>query len=469
MNLRARLALTLGLLSAVASVAVAVVGYGVARDQLAFQIDTSLTSFVDGHKANGGIEARSECDRAQRYNQPGVNDGNDGVGGAPGGRGRGGPGVQDEFDVAGAVMQCFDLDGTVVGSTASVPLPVSADDIAIAKGDKVSGLLRTAGTDDKAYRIVTMRVAGVGGLQVARSLEEAESVLGSLRVRLALLALAAIVGAVLTGWFLARRISRPVTGLAAVAEDIAASGRLDRDVPVAPGADETARLSRAFATMVDALRRSRDQQQQLVQDAGHELRTPLTSARTNINTLRRHKDLPAEQREQILADVDVELRELTAMANELVALAMDPGDDEPQQQVDLAEIAGRAVERSRRRSQRTIVTSFVPSPVVGRPRQLRRAIDNLLDNANKFSSPDGTIEVTVVDGRLQVRDHGPGIPPADLPHVFDRFYRSTASRTLPGSGLGLAIVQATMANHGGRALAANHPEGGAVLTLELLD
>jgi len=464
-NLRARLALTLGLLSAVASVAVAVVGYGVARDQLSRQIDTSLTTFVEGHRANDGVEARSECDRTQRYGQPDGADGDlDSDDGKPG---RGGQGVQDEFDVAGAVMQCFKMDGTVLGSTAIVPLPVSADDLAIARGEKPSGLLRTAGTDDRAYRIVTMRVAGVGGLQVARSLEEAESVLGSLRWRLALLALTAIVGAVLTGWFVARRISRPVTGLAAVAEDIAASGRLDRDVPVAPGADETARLGRAFATMVDALRRSRDQQQQLVQDAGHELRTPLTSARTNINTLRRHKDLPVEQREQILSDVDVELRELTALANELVALAMDAGDDEPQQQVDLADIAGRAVERARRRSQRPIVTSFAPSPVVGRPRQLRRAIDNLLDNATKFSPPDGAIEVSVVDGRLQVRDHGPGIAPADLPHVFDRFYRSTASRTLPGSGLGLAIVQATMVNHGGRALAANHPEGGAVLTLEL--
>lgn len=463
-NLRARLALTLGILSAVASGAVALAGHGVARGQMERQIDESLVSFYDGHKDNDGAAARDECERTKdRFT-------GEAVAAAPGGRRQGpgrGPDEAEEFDIAGAVMQCFDLDGVVQGSTALVPLDVTAYDLAVARGEAPSGQLRTVAAQEDGYRVMTMRVDGVGGLQVARSLEESESLLGLLRIRLALLALVATAGAVLTGWFVARHISRPVVGLAAVAEDIAASGRLDREIPVVPGRDETARLSRAFATMVDALRRSRDQQQQLVQDAGHELRTPLTSARTNIHTLRRHPDLPPEQREQILGDVDMELRELTALSNELVALAMDAGDDEPEQHVDLAEIASRAVERARRRSQRPFVTAFTPSPVVGRPRQLRRAVDNLLDNANKFSPPDAPIEVTVADGRLQVRDHGPGIPPGDLPHVFDRFYRSTASRSLPGSGLGLAIVQATMDAHGGRATAANHPEGGAVLTLEL--
>lgn len=465
MNLRARLALTLGVLSAVASGAVALAGHGVARGQVERQIDESLVSFYEGHKGNDGAEARDECERTKdRFT--GVPAAAALEGKRPGG-GHGPDDEPEEFDIAGAVMQCFDLFGTVQGSTAVVPLEVTAFDLAVARGEAPSGQLRTVGPEEDGYRVMTMRVDGVGGLQVARSLEESESLLHLLRIRLALLALVATVGAVLTGWFVARHISRPVVGLAAVAEDIAASGRLDREIPVAPGRDETAQLGRAFATMVDALRRSRDQQQQLVQDAGHELRTPLTSARTNINTLRRHPDLPPEQRAQILTDVDIELRELTALSNELVALAMDAGDDEPEQHVDLAEIASRAVERARRRSQRPFVTALTPSPVVGRPRQLRRAVDNLLDNANKFSPPDTPIEVTVADGRLQVRDHGPGIPPGDLPHVFDRFYRSTASRSLPGSGLGLAIVQATMAGHGGRASAANHPDGGAVLTLEL--
>jgi two-component system sensor histidine kinase MprB len=104
---------------------------------------------------------------------------------------------------------------------------------------------------------------------------------------------------------------------------------------------------------------------------------------------------------------------------------------------------------------------------VARPHQLARAVGNLLDNAVKFS-PDGTrIEVTVRPGRLQVRDHGPGIGPEDLPRVFDRFHRAVEARSLPGSGLGLAIVRQIVEDAGGSASAANHPDGGAVFTLEL--
>jgi len=104
---------------------------------------------------------------------------------------------------------------------------------------------------------------------------------------------------------------------------------------------------------------------------------------------------------------------------------------------------------------------------VARPQQLVRAVGNLLDNAVKFS-PDGTpIEVTVRPGRLQVRDHGPGIGPEDLPRVFDRFHRAVEARSLPGSGLGLAIVRQIVEDSGGSAGAVNHPDGGAVFTLEL--
>ena len=100
-------------------------------------------------------------------------------------------------------------------------------------------------------------------------------------------------------------------------------------------------------------------------------------------------------------------------------------------------------------------------------RGLDRAISNLLNNACKFSPSGSPIEVALKDGRVTVRDHGPGIDVGDLPHVFQRFYRATAARTQPGSGLGLAIVDQVVRSHGGTAFAENHPGGGAIVGFSL--
>jgi len=103
--------------------------------------------------------------------------------------------------------------------------------------------------------------------------------------------------------------------------------------------------------------------------------------------------------------------------------------------------------------------------ISGAATRLERAVDNILDNACKWSPPGDTIDVALADGVLTVRDHGPGIEVVDLPHVLDRFYRAAAARGLPGSGLGLAIVKQTVEDHGGSVEAANAEDGGAVITL----
>jgi len=104
-------------------------------------------------------------------------------------------------------------------------------------------------------------------------------------------------------------------------------------------------------------------------------------------------------------------------------------------------------------------------PLRWRPSRLERALDNVLDNAIKWSPPGATVEVRLLGGMLTVRDHGPGIAEADLPHVFDRFYRSAAARGLPGSGLGLAIVKQTVEGHAGSVNVANADGGGTLVTL----
>ncbi|MFM8310881.1 MAG: sensor histidine kinase, partial [Ilumatobacteraceae bacterium] len=233
--------------------------------------------------------------------------------------------------------------------------------------------------------------------------------------------------------------------------------------------DETGRLGRAFSGMLDALSRSRQAQRQLVQDAGHELRTPLTSLRTNVSVLRRSLDaLTPEQRTALLDDLDSETRELTDLVNELVELATEQRDDEPVQHVVLADISERAAARARRRSGRTITVRADDSAVQGRPGAIERALQNLVDNACKFA-PDGDVDVTVAAGTVTVRDRGPGLDPADIPHLFDRFYRAVGTRSLPGSGLGLAIVRSVAEAHGGSAVARNATdgEGGAEFAITL--
>ena len=262
------------------------------------------------------------------------------------------------------------------------------------------------------------------------------------------------------------RVTRPVTRLTAATEAIAESGRLDVDVP-SGGSDETGRLSHSFAMMLDALRRSREQQQRLAQDAGHELRTPLTSLRTNVEVLRRHPELEPATRDRVLGDIDSELRELTVLTNELVALATEEADDEPTQMVDVDALARRAAARTERRRRRTVLVDAEPWSVRGQPRQLLRVLDNLLDNAAKFDPSTAPIEVVVRPGTITVRDHGAGVEPADLARIFDRFYRAPSARAQPGSGLGLAIVSDVVRRHGGTVAATNHPDGGTLITVSL--
>ena len=163
-----------------------------------------------------------------------------------------------------------------------------------------------------------------------------------------------------------------------------------------------------------------------------------------------------------------QLGELTVLVTDLVDLARG---DEPAlvaEDVRLDMLVADAVERARRHApDKAFFAELDPSLVKGVPARLDRAVMNLLDNAAKWSPPGGQIEVHVRDGELSVRDHGPGIEEADLPYVFDRFYRAAEARGLPGSGLGLAIVRQVADSHGGTVTAERAQGGGARLRLKL--
>ncbi len=138
------------------------------------------------------------------------------------------------------------------------------------------------------------------------------------------------------------------------------------------------------------------------------------------------------------------------------------------EELRLDELVADVVERARRRHPaREFRLQSEPALVCGIGSRLDRAVANLLDNAQKWSPPGEPVEVRVAGGGVTVRDHGPGFAEADLPHVFERFYRSASARRLPGSGLGLAIVRQIAEAHGGSVSAEAAPGGGALLRLRL--
>jgi two-component system sensor histidine kinase MprB len=443
MTLRVRLALALGLLTATAVSAMAFVGYHTTATRLYDEIDRSLTSSASRFADPDGNYARLVCGQIS-HNEP-IDEGQ-----------------RELADLPGTSVQCLDGKGKAFAVSSNDAIPIDATDTRLA-GSGGPTTIRTAADD----RIITVAVAGGGAVQLARDLDEVNRVLATLRARFAIIGAIVTALAALVGWVIARRVTRPVERLTSATESIVESGRLDAVVP-AGGRDETGRLATSFATMLATLHESRQQQQRLAQDAGHELRTPLTSLRTNVEVLRRYPDLPAATRDDVLADVDSELRELSHLTNELVALASEETDDEPEQDVDLAQVAQRAASRAQRRRHRPVIVAVGESPIVkGKPRQLLRVVDNLLDNACKFDSSDAPIEVTVGSGTLTVRDHGIGIEQADIARVFDRFYRAPAARAMPGSGLGLSIARDIVIAHGGEITAAAEPSGGASFTISL--
>ena len=210
-------------------------------------------------------------------------------------------------------------------------------------------------------------------------------------------------------------------------------------------------------------------QRHLVADAGHELRTPLTSLRTNLDLLAQAgQELPERARSELIDDVRAQIAELTTLIGDLVELARDEPLPTVVVQVDLSDIVDRALTRVRRRAPGvTFDRDMDPWWVIGDAAGLERAITNLLDNAAKWSPPDGTVSIRLVDGALIVDDEGPGIATDDLPHVFDRFWRSEESRAMPGSGLGLSIVAQVVERHAGTVTAGPAPDGGTRVVLRL--
>ena len=328
--------------------------------------------------------------------------------------------------------------------------------------DGTASLVTNSGTETAHVRVYAAQVGDGFAIQVARSLAEVDHTLHRLGVYMLIIGLVGVGIAGGLGLVVATAALRPVRNLTSVAEEVTATRDLTRRIHV-HSHDELGRLASAFNEMLVALDASVKAQRRLIADASHELRTPLASLRTNIEVLAGGKQLPAGERQKLLADVTGQVEELSALVGDLVEIDRDrPPEVED---VRLDQLVEHAVARAKVRAPKVLFrTTMEESIVRGAPAQLERAVSNLLDNAAKWSS---SVEVAVSDHEVTVRDHGPGISEEDLPYVFDRFYRATNARNLPGSGLGLAIVRHVAQTHGGEATAENASDGGAVFRFRL--
>ena len=362
-------------------------------------------------------------------------------------------------------VQIIGANGQVLGG-AGVALPVTASDRELAGG--AAGIRhRDATVGGIHLRIATRSVGGGLAVQAAQPLDAVDNTLHHLILLLSLLALGGVALAAALGWIVARAALAPVERLTAAAERVASTRDLKATIEV-HGADEVARLAQTLNSMLVALDASQQEQRRLIADASHELRTPLTSLRTNLEVLARSPQISDTDRQALLGDLIDQVAELGTLVGQLVELDRTDAVVETPRPVAWDELVATAVNRVRRnRPEVTVISSLEPTTVVGLAGQLERAASNLLDNAGKWSPPGGVVEVSLAGGILRVRDHGPGVDPADLPHVFDRFYRSVAARGLPGSGLGLSIVKQTADDHHGRAWLEAAPGGGTVAALQI--
>lgn len=456
MTIGTRLALAVGVLVAAATLLTTGVSYVSTSSQVTNDIDRFLETRVDEIISGDRQDPRDREGRDDRSRQ----DGQSNQGDEPAELEEA---VQNFLEVndavdADAVVQALSQNGTVLATTGA-SLPVDAEDLRIADS-KNPDLLRTVVVDGIDHRMITSHIDGGGAVQVARSLDGTNLLLGQIRTRLLVIGFGLSAIASLTGLWIARHATRPIRQLTTTVEAVAQTQDLSTPIDLERD-DEIGRLANGFDDLLSALATSREQQHQLVQDAAHELRTPLTSIKANVDLLAHAPDLDEESRRQTLSGMRSELRQLNLVFDEIIELATDARPNAVSSVLSLEDVVRAAVDRFGMRASNPVNVVADASRVVGDPEALERAMDNLLGNAEKFGPPGGVVEVRVTDGAVVVRDRGPGIPPGEEHRIFDRFHRTVDTQSLPGSGLGLAIVKKIVTDHGGRVTVGRPDDGGA--------
>jgi two-component system sensor histidine kinase MprB len=460
-SLRSRLAILFGLVGLVASGLVGAISFR----STAGQLDQSTDRFLGARASETALAVTNATDTSRPNNG-----GNGGQGRRPQRPGR----FTDGLPVADddAIIQYTGPGGIVLTSSLTLPstaaAQAAADDRPERDEHSSDPRFEDIEIDGESYRMASVGLAEGGVIQVARATGENDQLSATLLRRFLAIAGGVALMSAAVGWLIASRTTAPLRRLATVASDVATTGDFTTDVGDDERTDEIGRLAVSFRSMLDALEASRQQQHRLIHDAGHELRTPLTSMRANVELLERAVDLPVAERTEVLAAIGSELVELSALFDEMIELATDQRDDEiASVPIDLDHIVRDVAATWQRRSDRPITVHSSSSIVMGDPAMLERALTNLVNNADKFSPPGTPIEIVAGEGSVSVRDSGPGIPLEERLRVFDRFYRTEVTRSMPGSGLGLSIVAQVVQRHGGEVWVSDSPSGGADIGFRL--
>jgi two-component system sensor histidine kinase MprB len=321
--------------------------------------------------------------------------------------------------------------------------PLDRRDVAVAEGAQPAYFadVRDGGQQFRVYTAVLPIAPGGGLVRTGQAANADNGALRNAALLLAALTLAATGVTYGAARLAAGRVLRPIAHLTAAAEHVTQTRDLTARLDSTGTNDEVGRLAASFDTMLAALHDSVTAQRRLVADASHELRTPLTSLTTNLDLLEDGAGLADPQAPALVRAAREQAGELDQLITDLLDLARY-GESAPHREtVRLDLLTSEAVHRVRQRTPHVaIATNLHPCLVYADPAGVDHAICNLIDNAIKWSPPDGAVHVVVADEHVSVTDQGPGIPDEDLPRIFERFYRAPAARGMPGAGLGLAIV-----------------------------
>ncbi|HSH01537.1 MAG TPA: ATP-binding protein [Anaerolineae bacterium] len=382
------------------------------------------------------------------------------------------------FQTASTFIVAIDQDGDVVATSNNL-------------GDFRNLLDPNGLRDEQHYSIIsyanqTMRVLTaplitesfadrrVGYIQVARVLEGYEATLSNLTWTLILAGWAAVCLSLFLEDLLTHNSLKPLYNIARIATHINKADDLSRRIPDDNRRDEFGRLAQVLNETLERLEMIFRAQQRLLADVSHELRTPLTTIRGNVDLMRRMGDRPDPES---LDAIQEETDRMTRLVSDLLLLARADAGELPLQKhpVQLDTILGEVYRQIQRLSptMSILITEFDQVTILGDEDRLKQVIFNLINNAMKYTPPDGQISLSLQQDAdhayLSISDTGEGIPPEDLPHIFERFYRvdKARARQKGGSGLGLSIVHWIVKAHQGDITVSSQPQQGTTFKIVL--
>ena len=436
MSFRARVAVLVASVVAIAVACVAGSFLYLARGQAVESIDSKLRS-----RASAVIQLGEKFGRLREFDRR----------------------MFGEYAPDDVLLQIFD-DSRRIWASNVEPLPIRPENLLVAQR-KISSRIATTEIAGYRMRVLTLPLRTPGrAAMIARPMDEVDAQLAGLWRMSIQIFVIGVAGSGLIGFVVAGRVVRPVRRLTEAAKRVAETQNVDQPIDVQRD-DEFGQLASSFNEMMGALSLSREQQHRLVTDASHELRTPITSLRTNLEYMQRNSSIEEDERRLILDDVLFELDELTGLVTELVDLATDQHHMGEAECIELDELVDAVVQRHRRRTSYNIVYTATSSQIIAAPALVERAVSNMVDNALKWNPPDSSVQVRVENGSVIVSDNGPGIPVEEHEQVFERFYRTEGARSFPGSGLGLSIVRHVAESFGGQARIIDDGQPGTTIEL----